>query len=97
MSSIQESSIVLPDPTFTPEDIANITPINLKTVAGDVTGTLPQFTNSDTLRYVLYSEPNWDIFIHDKIVTAGFTQYKTGSYDGYCLYWLVKFANLPYD
>ncbi len=94
MSTIQKSSISLPDPTFTTDDIKNIQAIDLKTT---FFATIPQLNNVDTLRYALYSEPNWDIFIYDKVVAAGFTQYETGKYDGYCLYWLVKFANLVAD
>ena len=94
MSTIQKSSISLPDPTFTTDDIKNIQAIDFKTT---FMATIPQLNNVDTLRYALYSEPNWDIFIYDKVVAAGFTQYETGKYDGYCLYWLVKFANLVAD
>ena len=94
MSTIQKSSMSLPDPTFTPDDIKNIQAVNLATA---FVATIPQLSNTDTLRYALYSEPNWDVFIYDKVVAAGFTQYETGKYDGYCLYWLVKFANLVAD
>ena len=55
---------------------------------------LTQLSNEDTLRYVLYSEPDWDIFINTKVVAAGFDQYETGDYDGFCLYWLIKFDDL---
>ena len=94
MTTIQKSSMSLPDPTFTSADTENITPLDFKT---EFEAKMPQLSNKDTFRYVLYSEPNWDIFIYDKIVAAGFTQYSTGKYDGYCLYWLVKFANLAAD
>ena len=94
MSTIQKSSMSLPDPAFTTDDIKNIQQVDLST---SFIGTIPQLNNTDSLRYTLYSEPNWDIFIYDKVVAAGFTQYETGKYDGYCLYMLVKFGNLVVD
>ena len=90
MSKIKSTSMALPDPSFTPDDIKNLQLVNLT-----LTGYLPTYlTNKETLKYVLYSEPNWDIFIEKKVIAAGFDAYDTGSYDGFTLYWLIKFASL---
>ena len=58
-------------------------------------GTFAPFSSTvkDTLYYVLYSEPNWDIYIEKKVIAAGFSEYTT-AYDGFCLYLLIKFNNL---
>ena len=85
------SSFTLPDPTFTTQDISNLGSLDL------IGKGLTELTKTDTLRYVLYSEPNWDIFIQKKVIAAEYTQYETGSYDGFCLYWLIKFNNLVAD